>query len=184
MSCVTRDTQSYVYLSIHPSQTWSAGVGRVGRHTPRLLVSILVNRERVGERGTAGGRGLGRPFDFERAYAHSNDVFYQVSPPVALTHTLPLLYPPRCLTPTMCSTRETVMRGCASWRRLSGGSTSWNACAHRRGQCAVLHHGAVTENGALYFFYHPSNAALQQSATLPGTALPGTDDTRRVPRHR
>ena len=45
-------------------------VGRVGRHTPRLLV----NRERVGERGTAGGRGLGRPFDFERAHAHSNDV--------------------------------------------------------------------------------------------------------------
>ena len=48
-------------------------VGRVGRHTPRLLV----NRERVGERGTAGGRGLGRPFDFERAHAHSNDVLYQ-----------------------------------------------------------------------------------------------------------
>ena len=48
-------------------------VGRVGRHTPRLLV----NRERVGERGTAGGRGLGRPFDFEKAHAHSNDVLYQ-----------------------------------------------------------------------------------------------------------
>ena len=62
-------------------------VGRVGRHTPRLLV----NRERVGERGTAGGRGLGRPFDFERAHAHSNDVLYQVSPPVPLTHTLHLL---------------------------------------------------------------------------------------------
>ena len=45
----------------------------MGRHTPRLLV----NRERVGERGTAGGRGLGRPFDFERAHAHSNDVLYQ-----------------------------------------------------------------------------------------------------------
>ena len=118
-------------------------VGKVGRHTPRLLV----NRERVGERGTAGGRGLGRPFDFERAHAHSNDVLYQVSPPVTLIHSLPLLYPPRCLTPTMCSTRETVMRGCASWRRRSGGSTSWNACAHRRGQCTVLHHanGCVTK---------------------------------------
>eukprot|EP00964_Phaeocystis_antarctica_P019580 scaffold10807_cov79-Phaeocystis_antarctica.AAC.5 len=28
-------------------------------------------------------------------------------PPVTLTHTLPLLYPSRCLTLTMCSTRET-----------------------------------------------------------------------------
>ena len=63
-------------------------VGKVGRHTPRLLVN-----EWVGERGTAGGRGLGRPFDFERAHAHSNDVLYQVSPPVTLIHTLPLPYP-------------------------------------------------------------------------------------------
>ena len=61
----------------------------MGRHTPRLLV----NRERVGERGTAGGRGLGRPFDFERAHAHSNDVLYQVSSPGPNPHTLPLLYP-------------------------------------------------------------------------------------------
>ena len=30
----------------------------------------------MGERGTAGGRGLGRPFDFERAQPHSNDVLY------------------------------------------------------------------------------------------------------------
>ena len=64
-----------IYLPTYPSVYPSiAGlVGRVGRHTPRLLV----NRERVGERGTAGGRGLGRPFDFERAHAHSNDVLYQ-----------------------------------------------------------------------------------------------------------
>eukprot|EP00964_Phaeocystis_antarctica_P009392 scaffold5085_cov73-Phaeocystis_antarctica.AAC.2 len=66
-SLVARATQTSTYLTI-------AGlVGKVGRHTPRLLV----NRERVGERGTAGGRGLGRPFDFERAHAHSNDVLYQ-----------------------------------------------------------------------------------------------------------
>eukprot|EP00964_Phaeocystis_antarctica_P023704 scaffold13243_cov72-Phaeocystis_antarctica.AAC.1 len=34
----------------------------------------------------------------------------------------------------MCSTRETATRGCASWRRHSGGSRSWNACALRRAQ--------------------------------------------------
>ena len=75
----------YLYLSIHrrPGRQGGAPHGS----------SILVNRERVGERGTAGGRGLGRPFDFERAYTHSHGVLYQVSPPVTLIHTLPLPYP-------------------------------------------------------------------------------------------
>ena len=55
-------------------QPFAGLVGKVGQCTPRLLI----NRERVGERGTAGGRGLGRPFDFERAQPHSisNDVLY------------------------------------------------------------------------------------------------------------
>ena len=53
-------------------QPFAGLVGKVGPCTPRLLI----NRERVGERGTAGGRGLGRPFDFERAQPHSNDVLY------------------------------------------------------------------------------------------------------------
>ena len=52
-------------------QPFAGLVGRVGRHTPRLLV----NRDRVGERGTYGGKGLGRPFEFDRP--HSNDVLYQ-----------------------------------------------------------------------------------------------------------
>ena len=142
MSCVTRDTQSYTSIYIYPSiaQTWSAEWGA----TPRGS-SILVNRERVGERGTAGGRGLGRPFDFERAYAHSNGVLYQVSPPVTLTHALPILY-----LPTMSHSNDVLYQGdCECGGARAGGgtrvATSWNARAHRRGYSTVLPR-TVTEN--------------------------------------
>ena len=68
-------------------------VGRVGRHTPQPGSSSTASGWAREAPQAAEARGLGRPFDFERAHAHSNDVPYQVSPPVTLIHTLPLLYP-------------------------------------------------------------------------------------------
>eukprot|EP00964_Phaeocystis_antarctica_P141216 scaffold106194_cov68-Phaeocystis_antarctica.AAC.2 len=149
MSCVTRvipnHTRLSIYLSIHRRPGRQGGAPH---DTPRLLRSILVNRERVGERGTAGGRGLDRPFDFERAYAHSNGVLYQVSPPVTLMHTLPLLSPPRCLYAVSLQRCALPQGDCDAGERELAAALGWQheLVVLGRGQCCtVLHHGAVTK---------------------------------------